>query len=243
MNADLGIVGALLATVLALALIRQPRARAHNLRRNRAFRVAVALVGPAPVCAETQLRSFRKRAFWPASVDFFGAVPGTWSMAMLERSRHQVAMLIPWDIDLLPDWDRELSAEGVSSFHVPTALRCEQRRAVAGPLPQLIFPSQGLGVHIPDFRCLAAEPARVASLVPKWFASLFFGALAPGAAQMPKAVASDPLTLKQRGVGSRMTERDRTTLMARGLEDALNDDIWRMSQQRPPPYVRLSSTP
>lgn len=238
-------------------------------------RVALALVGspPSTTVMRCRLNAWLKASRWVASVVCYASTDATlqniessvamWPLRLLATSTCDLALVIPWDIDLGEAWDENVhrlipSADDVCySFYVPGCERLHHYRRDfrdCSVPPQLVVPSQNIALQIPDFRCVVARPHLIASYAEHWFPSFFSGLLTyplethvPSLPPQSAPLALDPLP----GTGNTdvvtLTSEDSSTLLALGISNAqqtdspLHWDLWRLLLQKPHIYVRLPS--
>ena len=258
-------VGALLALLTLLLLGRvgwrlvSKRGLARVATQSRRLRrrnvLALVLVGVAPAGADHRLTHLLQLCRWPASVTCYSA-SGTdvQPIEALAASRCHVALLVPWDVDLLPEWDLRalLACEGqdvsqhVLSFTVPHCARVEQWRApAAGQPPQLVSPARSQALAIPDFRFMLSSPVHLARVAEFWFASFFAGLLAypvPTLDLLSTAGGREPLAVDpvdRAAQATALTASERTTLVAGGVTSGLHPDLWPLLFQEPVPWVRV----
>ena len=238
-------------------------------------RVALALVGSPPTATvmRCRLRAWLKASRWAASIVCYASADATvldggspvalWPLRLLASSTCDLALVIPWDIDLGQAWDENVhslipsAADVCYSFCVPGCERLHHYRREfrdCGDPPELVVPSQNITLRIPDFRCVLARPHLVASYAEHWFPSFFSGLLAyPLATQLPSlSLRSTPLALDPLpGSGNAdvvsLTAEDCSTLLALGISDRdaedspLHLDLWSVLLKKPPIYIRLPS--
>uniref|UniRef100_A0A6C0BZJ3 Uncharacterized protein n=1 Tax=viral metagenome TaxID=1070528 RepID=A0A6C0BZJ3_9ZZZZ len=238
-------------------------------------RIALALVGtiPTDTVYKCRLTEWMKSARWPTLIVCYGATTTAmsqrvtsvpfWPLRLLSSSTCDLAVVIPWDIDLGEGWDEKLhgfmprARDVCYSFYVPGSQRLYHRKRAfsdCSPPPQLIVPSQKVSLRIPDFRCVVAKPHSIASYAENWFPSFFAGLLVyplrtqtPAFSLQSSAFALDPLPGTGVSEDVTLTTEDASTLLALGISEKqrytapLHGDIWDVLLLKPPVYIRLPS--
>jgi hypothetical protein len=178
---------------------------------------------------------------------------GSRPLHALTASSCAFCLAVPWDIDLVPRWDRLLIEELrpqrgpvlLSSF-VTLANKMEQKRAARlspAPPPALVVGAAQRRLLVPDFRLWIGAAEQVAPLVLRWFPSFWFGVLAMNCTTgaLRACVATDPVTREVTPSPVPLTPSDRATLVAACLTAPFGDPgvLGALLTREPHAHIRL----